>query len=420
MRCCLFKLDLISYDYPFVYSACNVPGLDSGMARYELTKDDFTVALTSRDVMRHFMQYMFNMAKNSMQIVLDKLSVVLSVPVWSDYQTRQMIKDVAEEVGFEVLHQITEPSAAVLAYDLDQTTESAEYFMVFRAGGLTNDLTVMKNQNGLISIVSNKHVNDRKVCGNELTKAMVTYLSKEFYNKYKLDPTESRNALNKLTQHAEQCKHVLSTMPTAQIFIDSLMDGVDWEFKMTRARYEHLIQSTCQGFVKILDDCFEELKSCDIDEQSISKVILCGGSMKIPFLQQMFRKRLDSKIEVLSHLCGDEVISIGCAQHGKAILSLKHFDSTTDVEKDLKSLLKAIKINLNNETVAQFDEGDILPSVKRFQVASIDEEDTEIIFQVMEDATELGTLKLPVDGTLITDLNLSAHLKENGSIAIHW
>lgn len=389
---------------------------------HKITKDDLEMELAPKDVLRHFMKYMFSMAQNSMQIVLEKLSVVISVPVWSDLETRNCIREVAEEIGFDVLHLISEPTAVAIAYELDSNpeTNTPEYYIIYRAGGLSSDITVLENREGMLSIVSNKHVNEKKASGNELTRIMVQYLAKEFYNKYKLDPMESRNAINKLTYNAEQCKHILSTMPTAQIFIDSLMDGVDWESKMTRARFEHLIQATCQLYINELDACFEELKGRNIEESQISKVILCGGTAKIPYLQQMFRKRLQPEIELLTHLCGDEVISMGCAHHGKAITSLKHFDATMDIERELKTLLKGISISRKDETVVTFDQGALLPASKKFTL-SVEEEEHDIDFKIVlvdDSSADLGTVKLNVDKSTGSEVNCVAQLKENGALAI--
>lgn len=388
---------------------------------HSITKDELELKWSPRDVLRHFMQYMCTMAKNSMQIALDSISVVLSVPVWSTPAMREQIREVAEDAGFDVLHMICEPTAVTIAYSLDDP-KTHEHVLVYRAGGLSTDITVLENSHGLLSIVYNKHINTRRANGNELTKQMVTYLAKEFFNKYKLDPLESRNAVFKLTQNAEQCKHILSSMPTAQIFIDSLMDGIDWECKMTRARYEHLIQGTCQQYLASLDDVYAELEAqCGLTEADIKKVVLCGGSMKIPLMQQLFRKRCSPDTEVLFQLCGDEVISIGCATHSQALGGLKAFDSAnTDVQLQVNCLLESILLTRGDQVLVEFEESDILPVHRKFNVAK-QEGEAELSLRVAKKGSnaEMGVLTVNVSEAAGPDVECVAHLRENGSIAIH-
>lgn len=372
-----------------------------------------------RDVLRHLMQYMCSMAKNSMQIALDSISVVLSVPVWSTAAMREQIREVTEDAGFDVLHMICEPTAVAVAYQLDDL-KTHEHYLVYRAGGLSSDITVLENNHGILSIVYNKHINKRGVSGNELTNQMVQYLAKEFFNKFKLDPMESRNAINKLTQNAEQCKHILSSMPTAQVFIDSLMDGIDWESKMTRARFEHLIQGTCQSYVAAMDECLVELREqFNVTESDIKKVVLCGGTMKIPLMQQLFRKRCSADTEVLFNLCGDEVISIGCATHSQALAGLKTFDSAnTDVQLQVNCLLESILLKRNDQVLVEFEESDILPVHRKFNIEKQAGE-AELSLTVAKKGGEMGVLKVNVSEAAGPEVECVAHLRENGLIAIH-
>lgn len=384
---------------------------------HKVTKDDLEMKLSPRDVLLHQMKYMCNMARNSMQIALDSISVVLSVPVWSNGAVREQIREVAEDAGFDVLHMICEPTAVTLAYQLDDP-KTHDYCLIYRAGGLSVDITVLENNHGLLSIVYNKHINKKALSGNELTRQMVQYLSKEFYNKFKLDPMESRNAINKLNQNAEQCKLILSSMPTAQVFIDSLMDGIDWECKMTRARFEHLIQGTCQAYISAMDDFLVELNAqFNIVEADIKKVVLCGGTMKIPIIQQLFRKRCSADTEVLLNQCGDEVISIGCAMHSQALGGLKSFDSAnTDVQTEVNCLLRGIRLKHDDQVLVEFAESDILPMHRKFNV---EKSADELSLMVVANDKELGVLKVNLGDAPGPQVECVAHLRENGAIAIH-
>ena len=104
---------------------------DDASIVHNITKDELEMKMTPKDVLRHFMQYMYSMAKNSMQIALDSISVVLSVPVWSTPAMREQLREIAEDAGFDVLHMICEPTAVAIAYQLDDP-KTHEYYLIYR------------------------------------------------------------------------------------------------------------------------------------------------------------------------------------------------------------------------------------------------------------------------------------------------
>lgn len=120
---------------------------------------------------------------------------------------------------------ISEPSAALIAHDIGIDEHESSNVFVIRLGGLNTDLTIMSVQNGLYSVIGSLHLSH--LGGTILTQALTEYLAMEFFNKYKLDPRECKRAMVKLNEVAENVKHILSTMPSAQVFVESLLDGID-------------------------------------------------------------------------------------------------------------------------------------------------------------------------------------------------
>ena len=180
------------------------------------------------------------------------LEVVLSVPIHWSAKSRERYCKAANESGFDVLQVLTEPSAALLANDVGADLNESSNVLVVRLGGLSSDITVFSVTNGMYAVVDNLHL--PHLGGNVLTKTLSDYLAQEFFNKYKLDPRESRRTMVKLQQHAETCKHVLSTMPSAHVFIESLMDGLDWSQNISRARFENVIQPKIASFVRPIEE----------------------------------------------------------------------------------------------------------------------------------------------------------------------
>lgn len=163
---------------------------------------------------------------------------------------------------------ITEPSAALLAYNLGVDVDESANVLVVRLGGLSSDITIMNVHNGLYSVVDAIHL--PHLGGNILTQALSEYLAAEFRQKWKLDPRESRRTMVKLNQTAEDVKHILSSMPSAHVFVESLMDGIDWSQNISRARFENIIAPKLTLFSKSIDE-FIKKNNVQIDKVTIWK-----------------------------------------------------------------------------------------------------------------------------------------------------
>lgn len=180
------------------------------------------------------------------------LEVVVSVPMHWSQKSRQEYCKTVRDSGFEVISVITEPSAALLAYDIGVDANETANVLVVRLGGLTSDVAIVSVEHGLYSVVDNLQLSG--LGGNILTKALSEYLATEFFKKYKLDPRESRRTMVKLNETAENVKHILSTMPSANVFCESLMDGIDWSQNISRARFENVIGGKLSLFTRAIDE----------------------------------------------------------------------------------------------------------------------------------------------------------------------
>lgn len=150
------------------------------------------------------------------------------------------------------------------AYDIGVDERETATALVVRLGGLSSDISLLQVANGLYSLLDSTNL--PHLGGNVLTEALCDYLAQEFRNKWKLDPRESRRTMVKLRQHAETCKHVLSTMPTAQVFIESLIDGIDWNQNVTRARFENVISAKLPLFIRPIEEFVKRHSSVTVDK----------------------------------------------------------------------------------------------------------------------------------------------------------
>lgn len=180
------------------------------------------------------------------------LEVVVAVPIHWSTESRQQFCQTVRDGGFEVIGVVTEPSAALLAYDIGVDETEVSNVLVVRLGGLTADLSVISVRNGLYTVVDSVHL--PHLGGNIITQVLSEYLAQEFFGKYKLDPRESRRTMVKLNESAENVKHILSAMPSAHVFIESLMDGIDFQSNISRARFENVIGSKLSGIIRPIEE----------------------------------------------------------------------------------------------------------------------------------------------------------------------
>lgn len=291
---------------------------------------------------------------------------------------------IASNSGFEVLQIISDPAAAALAYNI--RSEKPENVLVYRLGGLSKDVTMIRCADGLYEILGNVH---EKVGCNSLDKILVDYIAKEFYQKYKLDPHESRRTIAKLFQHAQNAKHVLSSMGSAHIFVESLLDGIDFSHNLSRARFESLL---VPGSLSEVTDPIKRLLT-ETAVTEVHKIILCGGGMRIPKFQSAI-SALFPTADLLNTLNPEEVIAIGCSK--QAALLSKNWDpeyQQLDVEVEL--LPRDILLKIGDETIVAVPCGTLVPYEKPFSVEKSGGATKFTIFERNEgDETEIGAIEL--------------------------
>jgi L1 cell adhesion molecule like protein len=176
--------------------------------------------------------------KNTAQTYLGTpvTQAVITVPAYFNDAQRQSTKDAGAIAGLEVLRIINEPTAAALAYGLDEKKEKT--VMIYDLGGGTFDVSILNIDDGVFEVLSTG--GDTHLGGEDFDSLLVQYLADSFYKKHKVAPTDSKRAMKRLRQAAERAKRTLSTSHSASIEIDSLCDGLDFHMSVTRARFEDL------------------------------------------------------------------------------------------------------------------------------------------------------------------------------------
>ncbi|KAM6153525.1 heat shock 70 kDa protein 14 isoform 2-T2 [Erethizon dorsatum] len=277
----------------------------NGKLQYEIDTGEETKLVNPEDVAR----LIFSKMKETAHSVLgsDANDVVITVPFDFGEMQKKALGEAARAAGFNVLRLIHEPSAALLAYGIGQDSPTGKSVLVFKLGGTSLSLSVVEVNSGIYRVLSTS--TDGDVGGAHFTTALAQYLASEFQRSFKHDVRGNARAMMKLMNSAEVAKHSLSTLGSANCFLDSLYEGQDFDCNVSRARFELLCSSL---FNKCIDAIRDLLDQSGFTADDINKVVLCGGSSRIPKLQQLI-KDLFPAVELLSSIPPDEVIPIGAA-----------------------------------------------------------------------------------------------------------
>ncbi|MGV2828714.1 molecular chaperone DnaK [Myxosarcina sp. GI1(2024)] len=238
---------------------------------------------------------------------------VITVPAYFTDAQRQATKDAGVIAGLEVLRIINEPTAAALAYGLDKQHRE-EHILVFDLGGGTFDVSILQLGNGVFEVKAtsgNNHLG-----GDDFDNAIVRWLIKAFYTQEKIDLRTDKMALQRLREAAEKAKIELSTAPITTInlpFITADETGPKHlEMELTRAKFEELSKPLVQN---TLEPVKLALKDSELTPDDIDRIILVGGSTRIPAVQQAIQTIFQS-IQIDRSVNPDEAVALGAAIQG--------------------------------------------------------------------------------------------------------
>jgi len=234
---------------------------------------------------------------------------VITVPAYFNDSQRQATKDAGKIAGLEVLRIINEPTAASLAYGLDKSDED-QTILVFDLGGGTFDVSVLELGDGIFEVKST--AGDNQLGGDDFDQKIIDHLVDEFKKENSIDLSQDKMALQRLKDAAEKAKKDLSGVSQTQIslpFISADASGPKHlEVTLTRAKFDEL---TADLVEKTMEPTRQALADAGLSASEIDKVILVGGSTRIPAVQAEI-KNLTGK-ESHKGVNPDEVVALGAA-----------------------------------------------------------------------------------------------------------
>lgn len=238
---------------------------------------------------------------------------VVTVPAYFNDAQRQSTKDAGTIAGLKIERIINEPTAAALAYGLDNKTTGDKNVLIFDCGGGTHDVSLLQIDEGVFEVKAT--AGDTHLGGEDIDIMLVDHFKDEFKKKHRRDITNPR-AIRRLRTAAERAKRTLSTANTATIEIDAIMDSIDFNTVISRAKFDDI----CAAFYKkAMEPVTKVLTDAKISKADIHEIVLVGGTTRIPKLQEELSKFFNGK-ELCRSVNPDECVAYGAAVQGDALL----------------------------------------------------------------------------------------------------
>ncbi|MBU7593642.1 molecular chaperone DnaK [Metabacillus halosaccharovorans] len=240
---------------------------------------------------------------------------VITVPAYFNDAERQATKDAGKIAGLEVERIINEPTAAALAYGLDKTDED-QTILVYDLGGGTFDVSVLELGDGVFEVRST--AGDNRLGGDDFDQVIIDYLVAEFKKENGIDLSKDKMALQRLKDAAEKAKKDLSGVTSTQISLPFITAGeagpLHLEVSLSRAKFDELSSDLVE---RTMGPVRQALSDADLTANEIDKVILVGGSTRIPAVQEAIKKALGK--EPHKGVNPDEVVALGASIQGGVI-----------------------------------------------------------------------------------------------------
>ena len=236
---------------------------------------------------------------------------VITVPAYFNDAQRQATKDAGKIAGLDVKRIINEPTAAALAYGLDN--ENEQKIMVYDLGGGTFDVSIIEIGDGVIEVLATS--GDNKLGGDDFDQRITDYMIDEFKKAEGIDLSTDKMALQRLKEAAEKAKKELSSATTTNInlpFITANQDGPKhFDMNLTRAKFDELTHDLVERTTVPVQNA---LKDAGLNASELSKVLLVGGSTRIPAVQDKVKQLTGH--EPSKTLNPDECVAIGASIQG--------------------------------------------------------------------------------------------------------
>lgn len=265
---------------------------------------------TPQEISAMILQHLKSYAEDYLGEKVEK--AVITVPAYFNDAERQATKDAGKIAGLEVERIINEPTAAALAYGLDKMDQD-QTILVYDLGGGTFDVSILELGDGVFEVRST--AGDNRLGGDDFDQVIIDYLVAEFKKENGIDLSKDKMALQRLKDAAEKAKKDLSGVTSTQISLPFITAGeagpLHLEVTLSRAKFDEISADLVE---RTMGPTRQAMKDAGLSASEIDKIILVGGSTRIPAVQEAIRKETGK--EPSKGVNPDEVVAMGAAIQG--------------------------------------------------------------------------------------------------------
>ncbi|XP_077967079.1 heat shock-related 70 kDa protein 2-like [Styela clava] len=234
---------------------------------------------------------------------------VITVPAYFTDAQRKATKDAGEIAGLKVLELINEPTAAAIAYGLDQFSEDMRKILIFDLGGGTFDVTVATIKDRVIDVIAtggNTHLG-----GEDFDNRMAEHCAAIFLKKHGIPIYSNTRAMSKLRRACEHSKRTLSSSTNDNVVVEALAEGIDFSAPITRAKFDDLNSDLFDQTIEVVEKTLLDAK---LRVDQIDEIVLVGGSTRLPRIRELLEELFEGK-ELRRTINPDEAVAHGAAAY---------------------------------------------------------------------------------------------------------
>ena len=331
---------------------------------------------------------------------------VITVPAYFNDAQRQATKDAGTIAGLNVLRLINEPTAAAIAYGINEK-KGERNILVYDLGGGTFDVSLLNLDNGVFEVLAtngNTHLG-----GEDFDKRVMEHFIKTYKKKKGIDLAKDNRAVQKLRREVEKAKRALSSELQVTLEVESLYDGQDFKETLTRVKFEELNSDLFHSTLKVIDDvlkatyCASDQTCAEISKKDVDEILLVGGSTRIPKIRELVKNHFDGKEPVVG-VSPDEAVARGAAIQG-GILSGE--SGASDILlMDINPLTLGIE-TLGGVMSKIIPRNTLLPTRHSEMYSTVEDNQDAVDIRVFEGERAKAEENLPLDNFRLTGIPLA-------------